>query len=105
MLLVQPASGRRRVPYYTLDDGYARTGFGAFAPLWSDVPEVPAAAAAAPQTAPRPAAKAARSVVQAVAASAAAVTLAGLVGAGLGAAGSALVAARSIPAFDAAAGA
>lgn len=40
-----------------------------------------------------------------MAASAAAVTLAGLVGAGLGAAGSALVAARSIPAFDAAAGA
>ncbi|WAL40693.1 hypothetical protein BRM1_02115 [Brevibacterium sp. BRM-1] len=35
-------AGTRVRPYYQLDDGYARTGLGAFAPIHTDIPNRPA---------------------------------------------------------------
>lgn len=101
VLLVNPPGGRRRpVPYYTLDDGYARTGFGAFAPLWTDIPDEPAAG---PGYVARRSGQPSR--LPTIATSITAVTVAGVIGAGLGTAGLALIAARSTPEFGFDAGA
>lgn len=99
-LLVVPAAGGRPVPYYSVDDGYARTGMGAFAPIWTDIPADPAVRPGIVTTHTGPPSRA-----RTITTSAAAVALAGLIGAGLGAAGSAVITAASVPAFDTTAGA
>lgn len=88
------------MPYYSVDDGYARTGMGAFAPIWTDIPARPAVRPGIVTTHTGPPSRA-----RTITTSAAAVALAGLIGAGLGAAGSAVSTAASVPAFDTTAGA